>query len=336
MSLELVLPGLVSAIVAKTLLSWWLTAALRLGFAGRDMNKPGERMVAEAGGIWVVLSSGFGVLLYIAIEVYTDRRVDVIPLLSIALTLLMAGLLGFFDDILGWKRGINPIKRVLFTLPISLPLVAVKAGHSVVELPVIGTLDLGLAYSLLVVPAGVVGASNAFNMIAGYNGLEALQGLTLLLSASLLLVVRRNLDAVCVALPVISSITVFYLLYNRYPAKMFPGNSFTYGIGAFYASLAIYWNFEKYAIYSYALYFLELVLFVRGLLDGVYKENFGRVQADGSLLPPYEKSYSVTHLVIKLVIKLKGKCYETDAIKVIVTLQAVVCALALSATFLAV
>lgn len=335
MNLELVLPGLVSAIVARVLLNWWLGAASKLGFAGKDMNKPGERLVAEAGGIWVILSSVFGILLYIAIEIYTDMRVDVIPLLSIALTLLLAGLLGLFDDILGWKKGISPLKRVFFTVPISLPLIAVKAGYSVIELPVIGTLNLGLVYPLLVVPAGVVGASNAFNMIAGYNGLEALQGLTLLLFALLLLVVKRGLDAVCIALPVISSIVVFYLFYNRYPAKAFPGNSFTYGVGAFYASLAIYWNFEKYAIYSYTLYFLELILFIRGLLNGVYKENFGRVQADGSLLPPYEKSYSITHLAIKLITKLKGKCYETDVVKAIVAFQVVVCVLAISATFLA-
>lgn len=326
---EMLVPGVISAIIAKGLLDWWLRTAPRLGFTGRDMNKLGEHVAVEASGIWVILSSVFGILLYVALDIYAGGEKDVIPLLSIVLTLLLAGLLGFFDDILGWKKGINPLKRVLFTVPISLPLVAVKAGCSVIELPLIGTLNLGLLYPLIVVPLGVLGASNAFNMLAGYNGLEALQGLILLASASILLVARRNLDAICVIVPVISSILVFYILYNRYPARAFPGNSFTYGIGAFYASLAIYWNFEKYAIYTYTLYFLELALFVRGLLNGVYKENFGRVQGDGSLLPPYDKSYSVTHLAIKLAMRIKGKCYETDVVKLIVALQVLICSFAL-------
>lgn len=334
MFLELALPALTSAVLCKALLDWWLEVAPKLGFMGKDMNKPGEHFAAEASGVWVVLSSVFGILLYIAIEVYTDKRSDVIPVLSITLTLLLAGLLGFFDDILGWKKGISPLKRVFFTIPISLPLIAVKAGYSTVDIPLVGVLDLGLLYPLLVVPVGVVGASNAFNMIAGYNGLEALQGLTLLFFASVLLALTNNLDAVYVVLPVASAIFVFYSLYNKYPAKAFPGNSFTYGFGAYYASLAIYWNFEKYALYSFALYFLELVLFIRGLLNKVYKENFGRVQADGSLLPPYNKSYSVTHLAIKIAMKLKGKCYERDVVKTICALQVVVCTLALLATLL--
>lgn len=334
MVFEFVVPALISAVVSKLLLDWWLDKASSLGLVGKDMNKPGNHMAVEASGVWVVLSSVFGIMFFVALETYTDRRLDTIPILSIAITLLLASLLGFFDDALGWKRGISPIKRVLLTFPISLPLIAVKAGYSVIELPIIGTVDLGLIYPLFIVPIGVVGASNAFNMIAGYNGLESLQGLVLLSSASALLMYRGNLDAVAVALPVISSIIVFYLFYNRYPARAFPGNSFTYGIGAFYASLAIYWNFEKYAVYSFILYFLELLLFLRGLLDGIYKENFGIVQEDGSLLPPYGKSYSLTHISIKIVIKFKKKCFETDVVKTIIILQLLVCASSMLTIFL--
>ncbi|MDP2841599.1 MAG: hypothetical protein Q8O17_04910 [Candidatus Methanoperedens sp.] len=39
--------------------------------------------------------------------------------------------------------------------------------------PFLGTLDIGLLYPLLIIPIGMIGASNAFNMLAGYNGLEA-------------------------------------------------------------------------------------------------------------------------------------------------------------------
>ncbi|MEM1772422.1 MAG: glycosyl transferase family 4 [Desulfurococcaceae archaeon] len=334
MIIELLLPSLLSVVSSKIFLDWWMKTAPRLGFIGKDMNKLGEIYAVEASGIWVVLSSVFGILAYIAVETYTDMNSDLVSLMSISLTLLLAGLLGFFDDILGWKKGISPAKRVLFTIPISIPLIVVKAGSSTIELPFIGTLDLGLIYPLMIVPIGIVGASNAFNMIAGYNGLESLQGIILLGSTLPLLYFTGRSLAIYVISPVLAALITFYILYNKYPAKAFPGNSFTYGIGAFYASLAVYWNFEKYAVLSFSLYFVELILFIRGLLNGVYKENFGRVSADGSLLPPYEKTFSLTHLAIKIVRKIKKRCYEPDVVNTIAILQLVVCILSLATVFL--
>jgi len=326
---ELIIPVLVSTLLSKFTLDWWYRVGFKLGFLGRDMNKPGEQYAVEGGGLWVMLSSVFGILSYVALETYLDSDRSSIPLLSIASTLLLASLLGHVDDILGWKKGISPAKRVLFTIPISLPLIAVKAGHTTIELPLMGVINLGIFYSLLVVPVGIVGASNAFNMIAGYNGLESLQGLVLLSMISILGVLKGYLEVVYVSLPVIVSILVFYALYNKYPAKMFPGNSFTYGVGAFYASLAIYWNMEKYAVLSFTLYFLELLLFIRGLLHGVYKENFARVDSIGNLLPPYERAYSVTHLAIKTIKAIKGFCREVDVVLFIVIIQLIICIISL-------
>jgi UDP-N-acetylglucosamine--dolichyl-phosphate N-acetylglucosaminephosphotransferase len=327
--IKLVVPAAASTASAKVMLDWWLGVAARLGFVGRDMNKPGHPPVAEAGGVWVVLSSVFGILTYIALDTYLSPGSNSIALLTVSTVLLLAGLIGFLDDMLGWKKGISPLKRVLLTLPISLPLVSVEAGSSRVELPLLGVLDLGLAYPLLVVPVGVLGASNGFNMIAGYNGLEALQAAVLLSFASLLMLIRGQLDAFSTILLVLAPVLLFYFSYNKYPAKMFPGNSFTYGMGALYASLAIYWNFEKYAVASFALYLVELALFIRGLLNGVYKENFGRVLSDGSLEPPYDKSYSLTHVAIKVVKRLRGRCREVDVVYFIVLLQFVVSATSL-------
>lgn len=327
--IEYILPSVFSALTAWILLSWWVKIGYKLGFIGRDMNKPGEHYAVEGSGIWIVLSSVFGILLYIAMETYSDRRSDVIPLLAVTLTLLLAGLLGLFDDLLGWKKGISPLKRVLLTVPLALPLMVVKAGTSIIEIPFMGVLDLGLIYPLLIVPAGVVGASNAFNMIAGYNGLESLQALILLLFTSILAYTRGAWDLVAITLPAIGPILLFYLLYNRYPARAFPGNSFTYGVGALYASLAIYWNFEKYALLTFTLYFVELALFIRGLLNGVYKENFGKPQPDGSLVEPYDKIYSLTHFAIRVTRRLRGKCRETDVVAVVSTLQLIICIISL-------
>ncbi|MEB3860143.1 MAG: glycosyl transferase family 4, partial [Desulfurococcales archaeon] len=84
----------------------WIGIARLIGLVGRDMNKEDERLVAEAGGVWPLVGSVFGLLalesLYIYLEGVPYRFLD---LMSLSLVLLMSAFLGFMDDLLGWKKG---------------------------------------------------------------------------------------------------------------------------------------------------------------------------------------------------------------------------------------
>jgi len=243
--------------------------------------------------------------------------------------LLLASFLGFLDDALGWKKGLKPWQRVLATGPLALPLVIVKAGTSTMAIPFVGVVDFGLLYPLVLVPLGVVGASNAFNMLAGYNGLEAGMGLLLsLLTAAY--AALKGIDYVAHASLVMASALAAFLVYNWYPAKAFPGNSLTYGFGAYYAGLVVLGNFEKFGVLLFSLYFAELALFLRGLANGVYKENFGKPAPGGRILPPYEKSYSLTHWAIFVQQKLRGYATEKGVVAILLSLQAALGAALLS------
>ncbi|MDP8003271.1 MAG: glycosyl transferase family 4, partial [Caldisphaera sp.] len=55
-----------------------------------------------------------------------------------------------------------------------------------------------------------------------------------------------------------------------------------------------------------------------------YKENFGKVNNDNSLDPPYDRSYSLTHISIKVLKKIKGKANEKDVVYFLVFLQSIV------------
>lgn len=313
----------VALVVTNTLLEWWVRVGASLGFTGRDMNKPGDHYAVEAGGIWVVLGAAFGLLAYIAVDTYVGGNKESIEYFAISQVLILAGLLGLMDDLLGWKKGISQFKRVLLTIPIAFPLVVLKAGYSSIELPLLGVIDLGVLYPLIVVPIGVMGASNAFNMIAGYNGLEAMQALVITLISLLFAFKKGIIDAVPPLLAMIVS-TIVFLRYNWYPARVFPGNTFTYGFGAFYASVVIFGNFEKFGLLLFTPYFLELLLFLRGLSHGVYKENFGRPDERGCLSPPYDRVYSLTHLAIIIAGRLKGCAREVDVVLFITLLQVVI------------
>ena len=61
----------------------------------------------------------------------------------------------------------------MLTFGIAMPLVVVNAGHVIIELPLLGELNFGLLYPLVIIPIAVIGAANGYNMLAGYNGLEA-------------------------------------------------------------------------------------------------------------------------------------------------------------------
>jgi len=330
LTLTYTLPALlVAAATALYTLRWWIPTAHRLGFTGRDMNKSGDVRVAEAGGVWVSLGASFGILTCIALVKYTgSSQVSEEEYMALALLLLLSSFLGFLDDLLGWKKGLRAVYRILLMLPLSIPLVVIKAGYTKIALPLVGTVDLGLLYPLLLVPVGVMGAANAFNMIAGYNGLEATQG-AILMAFTAVFSYAKGLYSVFTASVIMLAALVVFLVHNWYPAKVFPGNSLTYGVGAYYASLVIIGNFEKFGLLQFTLYFIELLLFLRGLRDGVYKENFGVPQPDGSIKLPYSKSYSITHVAIKIQIKLRGYATERGVVVTVALLQTLISTISL-------
>lgn len=329
MVLSIVIGFSVSLLVTLTGVKWWISIGSRIGFKSRDMNKPGEVYVVDAGGVWVGVGASFGILAIIAFHRYIyNEDFHLADYMALSLLLFMASFLGFLDDILGWKKGLRVWQRIVFMAPLALPLVVIKAGVTTMAIPFIGRVDLGLLYPLVLVPIGVLGASNAYNMIAGYNGLEALQGIILFFFTAIYAFAKGIVVALMASLVMLAALLAF-LYYNWYPAKVFPGNSMTYGVGAYYASTVILGNFEKFGILLFTLYFIELLLFLRGLKNHVYKENFGKPRPDGTLDEPYEKTYSLTHLAIKIQKKIRGKATEKGVVVTIVLLQVIVGVLAL-------
>ncbi len=322
---RVLLSATISFLSTLYMLRFWIRSAKKIGLVGRDMNKLEKPEVAEAGGIWALIGTAFGLLVYEALYIYINGvYYKLAALFALVLMLMLSGFLGFIDDILGWKKGLPPHARILLLFPLALPLMVIKAGVSTMELPLIGPVNFGIFYPLVIVPIGVLGAANATNMIAGYNGLEASMAILLLLFTAIYAYAKSLSLSLIASILGIASLLAF-LIYNKYPAKVFPGNAFTYGIGAYYASLVILDDFQKFGVTLFTIYFVELILFIRGLKDGVYKENFAKVGDDGLLYPPYDKSYSVTHLMIKIINRIaKRGAKETEVVAGILVLQAII------------
>jgi len=306
----------ISFILSFITLPFWIRKIKKSGLIWEDMNKPGHpRNVAGSGGIVVVVAFVVGICYYIAIRTFVMKDADGINVQIFALlsVLLILTLIGIIDDLFGWKnKGLSKRVRILLALVASIPLVVINAGTSSMNFPFIGIVNFGILYPLLLVPIGIVGATTAYNFLAGYNGLEAGQGILILSFLSYVAYVTGTPWLALIGLTMVAALLGFWF-YNKYPAKVFPGDSLTWSIGALIAIMAILGNFQKIAVFVFIPYILEFVLKVRGRLE---KHSFATPNKDGSLEMPYKKIYGLEHLAIYLLKKIKpsGKVYENDVV----------------------
>ncbi|RLJ01848.1 MAG: glycosyl transferase family 4 [Candidatus Aenigmatarchaeota archaeon] len=275
----------------------WIEVAGKAGLVGKDMNKYTATKIPEAGGIAVILGFVFAVLIYIFFKTfYIGTEVHLIESLALLSAIILSGLLGFVDDIIGWKVGLRQWQKPLLTIPIAIPLMVINAGHSVMNIPLMGEVDLGIIYPLLIIPIGIIGAANGFNMIAGFNGLEAGMGIIILSFLGIASVITGNLWLTLIAFSMVAALFGF-LIFNKYPAKVFPGDSLTYGVGSLIAMVTILGNMERTGLILFGPYFIELILKSRSKFKA---ESFGLPLADGTLKPKYDKNYSLTHAIMRL------------------------------------
>ncbi|MDP2925987.1 MAG: glycosyl transferase family 4 [Nanoarchaeota archaeon] len=320
---------LISFALSMILLPKWIKKCNKTGLLWEDMNKYNHpKNVASSGGIIVVMSFVIAVLIYIAIRTFIFQDSDgittkIFAMLSIVLILAIVGLV---DDLLGWRHGGLSVRfRIFLVFAASIPLVVINAGNHTINLPFLGELSLGLIYPLILVPIGIAGATTTYNFLAGFNGLEAGQGIIILSFLSFVAYVTGNPWLSIVGLCMVASLIAFYV-FNKYPAKVFPGDIMTYSVGALIACMAILGNFEKIAVFIFFLYIIETFLKLRGNLK---KQSFGLPRKDGSIDMPYNKIYGISHLSIFLLKKIKKKVYEKDAVYLIFIFQIIICLLAL-------
>ncbi len=311
MKIIMLIPILMSCLTTLVILPSWIKRAKKAGITGKDMNKYKKKEIPEAGGISVVSGFIIGLFIYIAIKTFyfkTDEKI--IELFALGLVILILSLIGLIDDLLGWKIGLRRRTRMLLILFAAIPLVVINAGQSSISLPFISRVNIGLIFPLIVIPIAILGASISFNFIAGYNGLEAGQGILILAALIIATFFRGDTWLSVVALCMVASLLAFFL-FNKYPAKIFPGDAMTYSVGALIAGIAILGNMERFALFIFIPYILETVLKVRGKL---IKESFAQPKKDGSLDMPYKKIYGLEHLSLWVLKKFKKKVREKEIV----------------------
>jgi UDP-N-acetylglucosamine--dolichyl-phosphate N-acetylglucosaminephosphotransferase len=289
----------VSFLLVVLVLPKWIKKCKQIGLVWEDMNKFGHpKNVASSGGVMVVMAFVLGVLSYVALKTFvfggTVHSLEIFALLSV---ILILGIVGLTDDLLGWKhQGLSIKMRLLLAFAASIPLVVINAGTQTIALPFVGVINFGIFYPLVLIPLGIAGATTTYNFLAGYNGLEAGQGILVVGFLSYVAYATGSPWLAIIGLCMVAALFGFYI-FNKFPAKVFPGDTLTYAVGALIAGMAILGNFEKVAVIVFIPYIMEVILKSRG---GLKKHSFGVPDKKGNLKLPYKKIYGLEHLAIKI------------------------------------
>jgi UDP-N-acetylglucosamine--dolichyl-phosphate N-acetylglucosaminephosphotransferase len=223
----LLLFPLVSFVITFILVPQIIKKSYIRGLLGVDVNKIDKPQIPTTGGL-TIFSGFLGALTFTGLF---DLNQTV--MLAILLSSSLGALIGLIDDMFVLSKKL----LVLLTLAMGLPIISFQAGSTMIYLTPIGPSDLGVLFWLLV-PFIFAFLTNGVNIYAIYNGLEA--GLGLVTSASLAVCAMiYGSQETTITLLALSGSLLAFLRWNRYPSKIFPGNSGTYLIGAILASTII-------------------------------------------------------------------------------------------------
>lgn len=314
---EILICAIISLFFSLITIPYWIHRSKQHKLLITDVQKVPAREIAYMAGVPVTIAATLGILCYIAWQTFGSSADNTTALLASVCTILLALIIGMLDDLLGEKIGLRAYQKTLLTLFAALPLIVVNAGNHVMKLPIIGTVEFGNWYAFAIVPVAIVGASNGFNMLAGANGLESGMALLTLGALSYLAFTVGNPIGGIIAVCMLAATLVFFF-YNKYPASILPGDSFTYALGASIAIIAILGNLERGALMLFSLYFVELALKIRGRFK---KESLAKANWDGTITNKYKRIYSLNHLSITLLEKTKGSAREKSMVRSILATQ---------------
>ncbi|KAI1723339.1 glycosyl transferase family 4 domain-containing protein [Ditylenchus destructor] len=262
--------SIMAGFAAHHFMNQFIPLFIQREFHGKDQCKTDKRLVVEPMGVVTAAVYLIFEFAFIPVPFYewigeelkfsetsgTGNPFPYIRLLSLLaglISICTAILLGFADDMLDlrWRH------KLVFPTLSSMPLIMVyiiSRNATAMRLPtflekLLGTsyIDLGPLFYIYIVML-VIFCMNAINIIAGINGVEVGQGVVIASSVAVFNFIQLfRLDhasvwhhglSLCILLPFISTSLALYML-NKYPAKVFVGDTYCYWAGMTLAVVAI-------------------------------------------------------------------------------------------------
>lgn len=213
----------------------------KANICGMDMNKPEKPDIPEMGGIAIVAGLTAGILAAVFLQSFNTFPFNLLYILAALITIHSLAFIGIVDDLLDIPQYV----KAFLPLFAAIPLVAMAAAASTeMTIPFIGTVDFGIFYIVILVPVGVAVAANLTNMLAGFNGIESGMGIVIFATMILIAAINGNIEMLILFVPMLAALLAFFI-FNKYPARIFPGDVGTLTIGAVLAAGVIIGNMES-------------------------------------------------------------------------------------------
>ena len=313
--LTLIIPAAITFFVTVGSTKFVMDYLFGAGVVAEDHNKAKPRILPSSGGLAVVFGIIVGALTYAFGGSFNffSPVLSISNLLAVSLSITLIAMIGFLDDInvkgqrvqatglMDRKQGLKKWQKPLLTLIGALPLMAINAGVSTANVPFLGPISFGLIYPLLILPLAVVFVSNAFNLLGGFDGLQP--GMALVASWGFMAyffffgstVGSAAYTGALLSVLLFAALLAF-IPFNKFPAKIIPGDSFTYAIGAILVAIMAMGNAESFGVIIFIPWIAEFFLHLRRRFD---VRDLGIRQKDGTLRAPYGKRiYSLAHVVM--------------------------------------
>jgi UDP-N-acetylglucosamine--dolichyl-phosphate N-acetylglucosaminephosphotransferase len=220
----------------------------KFGIVGNDVHKPNTPSRPEMGGTAFL----FGVIVYMVILSILGLLTPEIT--SIFLAIMIAGLVGIVDDF--WNLGKRA--KPLLTMLSGIPLILMGTTQEYLMLPLGISFHIPTLYKLIA-PIALAVTCNAINMFDPMNGVAT--GTSLITISFLVLagvarfITMGNIDLsalVSAGLMVIPALLVVYY-YNRFPSRVFVGDTGTLSMGAAIGALCIVFGLEVMGVITLML-----------------------------------------------------------------------------------
>ena len=226
---------------------------LKKNFYGQHIREDGPASHAKKagtptmGGIIIVIPALIAAVLALIMDQKANSDAFII-----LLTLTLLTFIGFRDDILKvlhkQNKGLTAKNKLLLQMLIaSIPAIYMTySGQTTISFFEFYHINFGFLYPIIAVLI-IVGSSNAVNLTDGLDGLAAGTSAIAMLAVTIICMFINRPELAIISAAVAGSCLGF-LYYNKYPAKIFMGDTGSLALGGILGTLAVVGKFELWLL----------------------------------------------------------------------------------------
>ena len=201
--------GILGFIVTKLTMPRLIHKLEKANIIGKDIHKFSKPIVAEMGGIGILF--GFVIGIFAGIYLFPSLTFQLTVTLVV---ILFVGIIGMVDDLIT----LSSKEKFILLFLAGIPLIWIAPPSA------------GMIYIILI-PIALSIVANLTNMLAGLNGIESGLGVIAMISLTISCLILGKYDVAIISMSMLGALIAF-LLYNKHPASVFPGDTGTLIIGA--------------------------------------------------------------------------------------------------------